>query len=160
MHLRSPVFTCRGMLNICKKRHHDRCPCPSAYNLYYVLRRNMLFIFCYVNSTIIPVYCQWVFETCQKNSVMQGNLAGASRVGLLSNRCMILRVRKMGFWGDFIESVEIYLEKMDNGRMLKQINFNCPVYYDGEVSREINLPEIRLLNEIDFMLFSTISYLL
>lgn len=31
--------------------------------------------------------------------------------------------------------------------MLKQINFNFPVYYDGEVSREINLPEIRLLNE-------------
>ncbi len=48
---------------------------------------------------------------------------------------------------DFIESVEIYPEKMDNGRMLKQINFNFPVYYDGEVSREINLPEIRLLNE-------------
>lgn len=48
---------------------------------------------------------------------------------------------------DFIESVEIYPGKMDNGRMLKQINFNFPVYYDGEVSREINLPEIRLLNE-------------
>ncbi|MCI9487960.1 MAG: hypothetical protein HFI64_13560, partial [Lachnospiraceae bacterium] len=47
----------------------------------------------------------------------------------------------------FIESVEIYPEKLDNGRMLKQINFNFPVYYDGEVSREINLPEIRLLNE-------------
>ena len=31
--------------------------------------------------------------------------------------------------------------------MLKQINFNFQVYYDGEVSREINLPEIRLLNE-------------
>lgn len=48
---------------------------------------------------------------------------------------------------DFIESVEIYPEKLDNGRICKQINFNFPVYYDGEVGREINLPEIRLLNE-------------
>ena len=54
---------------------------------------------------------------------------------------------KKEFLRDFIESVEIYPEKMDNGRMLKQINFNFPVYYDGEVSREINLPKIRLLNE-------------
>ena len=43
---------------------------------------------------------------------------------------------------DFIESVEIYPEKLDNGRICKQINFNFPVYYDGEVGREI-----RLLNE-------------
>ncbi len=41
---------------------------------------------------------------------------------------------------DFIESVEIYLEKMDNRRMLKQINFNFPVHYDGEVAKEIRLP--------------------
>ena len=46
------------------------------------------------------------------------------------------------FLRDFIESVEIYPEKLDNGRMLKQINFNFPVYYDGEVGKEI-----RLLNE-------------
>ena len=43
---------------------------------------------------------------------------------------------------DSIESVEIYPKKLDNGRMLKQINFNFPVYYDGEVGKEI-----RLLNE-------------
>ncbi len=55
-------------------------------------------------------------------------------------------LEKKEFLRDFIESVEIYPEKLDNGRMLKQINFNFPVYYDGEVSREINLPEIRLLN--------------
>lgn len=36
---------------------------------------------------------------------------------------------------------------MDNERICKQINFNITVYYDGEVGREINLPEIRLLNE-------------
>lgn len=49
---------------------------------------------------------------------------------------------KKEFLRDFIESVEIYPEKLDNGRMLKQINFNFPVYYDGEVGKEI-----RLLNE-------------
>lgn len=51
-------------------------------------------------------------------------------------------LEKKEFLRDFIESVEIYPEKMDNGRMLKQINFNFPVYYDGEVGKEI-----RLLNE-------------
>lgn len=51
-------------------------------------------------------------------------------------------LEKKEFLRDFIESVEIYPEKLDNGRMLKQINFNFPVYYDGEVGKEI-----RLLNE-------------
>lgn len=51
-------------------------------------------------------------------------------------------LEKKEFLRDLIESVEIYPEKMDNGRMLKQINFNFPVYYDGEVGKEI-----RLLNE-------------
>lgn len=39
---------------------------------------------------------------------------------------------------DFIESVEIYSEKLDN-RQLKKINFNFPVYYDGEAGKEIRL---------------------
>lgn len=51
-------------------------------------------------------------------------------------------LEKKEFLRGFIESVEIYPEKLDNGRMLKQINFNFPVYYDGEVGKEI-----RLLNE-------------
>ncbi len=38
-----------------------------------------------------------------------------------------------------MESVEIYPEKMDNGRMLEQINFNFSVNYDCEVGRGINL---------------------
>lgn len=50
-------------------------------------------------------------------------------------------LEKKEFLRDFIESVEIYPEKMDNGHMLKQINFNS-VYYDGEVGKEI-----RFLNE-------------
>ena len=61
--------------------------------------------------------------------------------------CRLRDLEKKDFLRNFIESVEIYPEKMDNGRICKQLNFNFPVYYDGEVSREINLPEIRLLNE-------------
>ncbi len=40
---------------------------------------------------------------------------------------------------DFRESVEIYSEKLDNRHMLKKINFNFPVYYDGEAGKEIRL---------------------
>lgn len=54
----------------------------------------------------------------------------------------LTNLEKKEFLRDFIESVEIYPEKMDNGCMLKQINFNFPVYYDGEVGKKI-----RLLNE-------------
>lgn len=64
-------------------------------------------------------------------------------------------LEKKEFLRDFIESVEIYPEKMDNGRMLKQINFNFPVYYDGEVGKEI-----RLLNEntVEWVRFEKIWY--
>lgn len=53
-------------------------------------------------------------------------------------------LEKKDFLRDFMENVEIYQEKMDNGRICKQINVNFPVNYVGEVSREINLPEIRM----------------
>ncbi len=43
---------------------------------------------------------------------------------------------------DKASELEDTIAKLDNGRMLKQINFNFPVYYDGEVGKEI-----RLLNE-------------
>lgn len=35
-----------------KNGHHDRCPCPSAYNLYCVLRRNMYSPF---DNSILPL---------------------------------------------------------------------------------------------------------
>ena len=40
---------------------------------------------------------------------------------------------------DFTKSVEIYPEKLDNECILKQINFNFPVYYDSEAGKEIRL---------------------
>ena len=43
---------------------------------------------------------------------------------------------------DFINSIELYQEKMDNGSIVKQINFKFGVYYEGHETMDI-----RLLNE-------------
>ena len=46
------------------------------------------------------------------------------------------------FMKDFINSIELYPEKMDNGSIVKQINFKFGVYYEGQETMDI-----RLLNE-------------
>lgn len=51
-------------------------------------------------------------------------------------------LEKKEFMKDFINDIELYPEKMDNGSIVKQIHFRFPVYYEGEVT-----DEIRLLNE-------------
>lgn len=51
-------------------------------------------------------------------------------------------LEKKEFMKDFINYIELYPEKMDNGSIVKQIHFRFPVYYEGEVT-----DEIRLLNE-------------
>lgn len=51
-------------------------------------------------------------------------------------------LEKKEFLRDFIDSIELYPEKQDNGRILKQINFRLPVYYNGNEGYEM-----RLLNE-------------
>ena len=38
---------------------------------------------------------------------------------------------KKRFIGSFVERVEIYEEKQENGRLLKSIKFRFPVYYNG-----------------------------
>lgn len=43
---------------------------------------------------------------------------------------------------DAINSIELYPEKMDNGSIVKQINFKFGVYYEGQETMDI-----RLLNE-------------
>ncbi len=48
-------------------------------------------------------------------------------------------LEKKEFYRNFLESIELYPEKLDNGRILKQINFKFPVYYDGLESKEIQL---------------------
>ncbi len=51
-------------------------------------------------------------------------------------------LEKKEFMKDFINSIELYPEKMYNGSIVKQINFKFGVYYEGEETMDI-----RLLNE-------------
>ena len=51
-------------------------------------------------------------------------------------------LEKKEFMKDFINSIELYPEKMDNGSIVKQINFKFGVYYEGHETMDI-----RLLNE-------------
>lgn len=49
---------------------------------------------------------------------------------------------KKEFFRNFIESIELYPEKRDDGRIVKQISFKIPVFY-----KESENGEMRLLNE-------------
>ena len=51
-------------------------------------------------------------------------------------------LEKKEFMKDFINSIELYPEKMDNGSIVKQIYFKFGVYYEGQETMDI-----RLLNE-------------
>ena len=51
-------------------------------------------------------------------------------------------LEKKEFMKDFINNIELYPEKMDNGSIVKQINFKFAVYYEGQETMDI-----RLLNE-------------
>lgn len=51
-------------------------------------------------------------------------------------------LEKKEFMKGFINSIELYPEKMDNGSIVKQINFKFGVYYEGQETMDI-----RLLNE-------------
>ncbi len=50
-------------------------------------------------------------------------------------------LEKKEFFRDFIEQIELYPEKTDDGRIVKQINFNFPVYYNGKEGDAIRLPK-------------------
>ena len=41
----------------------------------------------------------------------------------------------------FIESIELYPEKKDNGRIISTIELRFPVYYDGQEGNEIRMPD-------------------
>lgn len=51
-------------------------------------------------------------------------------------------LEKKEFMQGFIESIELFPEKLENGRIIKAISFTFPVFYDGQEGNEI-----RLLNE-------------
>lgn len=48
---------------------------------------------------------------------------------------------KKEFMGTLIESIELYPERTDTGRIIRRIILTFPVYYDGHESREMWLPE-------------------
>lgn len=45
---------------------------------------------------------------------------------------------KKEFMGTFVESIELYLERLENGKFLKHIHFRFPVYYNGTVIDDIS----------------------
>lgn len=50
-------------------------------------------------------------------------------------------LEKKQFMRTFIESIELYPEKKDNGRIISTIELRFPVYYDGQEGNEICMPE-------------------
>ena len=48
-------------------------------------------------------------------------------------------LEKKEFMKDFINSIELYPEKIDNGSTAKQINFKFGVYYEGQETMDIRL---------------------
>ena len=45
---------------------------------------------------------------------------------------------KKEFMGTFVESIELYQERLENGKFLKHIHFRFPVYYNGTVIDDIS----------------------
>ena len=45
------------------------------------------------------------------------------------------------FFRNFIDETELYSERQSDGRIVKQINFNFPVYYNGNEGNAIRLPD-------------------
>lgn len=50
-------------------------------------------------------------------------------------------LEKKQFMRTFIESIELYPEKKDNGRIISKIDLRFPVYYDGQEGNEIRMPD-------------------
>ena len=57
-------------------------------------------------------------------------------------------LEKKEFFQDFIESIELYPERMEDGRIVKQINFEFPVFYKGVESMAIRLPNEKTVEVI------------
>ena len=50
-------------------------------------------------------------------------------------------LEKKEFIRNFIDEIELYSERQSDGRIVKQINFNFPVYYNGNEGNAIRLPD-------------------
>ncbi len=70
-------------------------------------------------------------------------LRTCSEVGWIENERMEMTdIEKKEFMQLFIDAIELYSEKMDDGRIIRQIDLAFPVYYEGFEGEAI-----RLLNE-------------
>ena len=50
-------------------------------------------------------------------------------------------LEKKEFFRNFIDEIELYSERQSDGCIVKQINFNFPVYYNGNEGNAIRLPD-------------------
>ena len=57
-------------------------------------------------------------------------------------------LEKKEFFRNFVDSIELYKEKKDDGRIVKQINFNFPVYYKGNEGDALRLPDEKAVETI------------
>lgn len=57
-------------------------------------------------------------------------------------------LEKKEFFQDFIESIELHPERLEDGRIVKQINFMFPVFYKGVESMAIRLPNEKTVETV------------
>ena len=60
-------------------------------------------------------------------------------------------LEKKQFMRTFIESIELYPEKKDNGRIISTIELRFPVYYDGQEGNEIRMPDKNTVETVVLM---------
>ena len=60
-------------------------------------------------------------------------------------------LEKKEFFRNFIDEIELYSERQSDGRIVKQINFNFPVYYNGNEGNAIRLPDENTVETVALM---------
>ena len=58
---------------------------------------------------------------------------------------------KKEFMGTFVESIELYPERLENGKFLKHIHFRSPVYYNGTVIDDISWENGSTVETVDLL---------
>ena len=61
-------------------------------------------------------------------------------------------LEKKEFFRNFIDEIELYSERQSDGRIVKQINFNFPVYYNGNEGNAIRLPDENTVETVCLLL--------
>ena len=61
-------------------------------------------------------------------------------------------LEKKEFFRNFIDEIELYSERQRDGRIVKQINFNFPVYYNGNEGNAIRLPDENTVETVTLLM--------